>query len=684
MKQSKRNILSSLVALTLFFLSGSGWAQEALQVSGPKEGVDLKFRILDANRLLVSVLDAQGNALHGLTRDDFKIKKGPKIGTILSVASLAESEDLSLNIVLVVDNSFSMIERKAVAPLLSAVKEFLATVRPIDNINLILFSDPKDKGKKWPTTKVLNSSDAAELNRFLQAGMTEGITHGTYLFDAMMRGESIIADLPKEDQKFMVIFSDGEDFNSSYKGKDVILAAEKLTNFSAYSIDSMDKPALDGFLQSFSEKNNGVIRKAKQPGDFISAFDEYSKKIFHRYIVDYRFHQPPFGTLVITPATLTIEEVMTIDSSPLLNHIYFPAGSSNMLARYALFANRGEAEAFMETDLKTTMEKYQHTLNVIGKRLHDNPDAVITLVGCNSGAGNETIALSQRRAERVKGYFITIWGIDPARIATKSRGLPAVASSSADLSGQVENQRVEILSDHPAVLDTIKSTYFDALSDSDEIFITPSIQTEAGIEKWSVSLLGDNNVLEKVEGLGAMPSKLAFDIYSFGLATMVQFKGLSAVMEVEDKEQNSRKLESATPVTVVFQKRQERLAQKRGYKVLERYALILFEFDKAEITGRNQIIVDRIVKRIQELPDALVKVTGHTDIIGKEDYNMKLSMRRADAVFNKMAAAGLSAPKRTTLTGEGPHNPLYDNNLPEGRAFNRTVIVTIQYEKTDD
>jgi len=259
-----------------------------------------------------------------------------------------------------------------------------------------------------------------------------------------------------------------------------------------------------------------------------------------------------------------------------------------------------------------------------------------------------------------------------------------VASSSADLSGQVENQRVEILSDHPAVLDTIKSTYFDALSDSDEIFITPSIQTEAGIEKWSVSLLGDNNVLEKVEGLGAMPSKLAFDIYSFGLATMVQFKGLSAVMEVEDKEQNSRKLESATPVTVVFQKRQERLAQKRGYKVLERYALILFEFDKAEITGRNQIIVDRIVKRIQELPDALVKVTGHTDIIGKEDYNMKLSMRRADAVFNKMAAAGLSAPKRTTLTGEGPHNPLYDNNLPEGRAFNRTVIVTIQYEKTDD
>jgi outer membrane protein OmpA-like peptidoglycan-associated protein len=335
----------------------------------------------------------------------------------------------------------------------------------------------------------------------------------------------------------------------------------------------------------------------------------------------------------------------------------------------------------METDLKTTMEKYHHILNVIGTRLQDTPGAVITLVGCNSGVGNENIALSQRRAASVKRYFTTLWGINPARITTKSRGLPEVASTSTDPSGQVENQRVEIVSDDPAILDTIKSTYFSAASDSDEIFIMPSIQSEAGIERWRISLLGDNRVLKKVEGQGAIPSKLAFDIYSFGLATMVQFKSLRAVMEVEDREQNIRKLESATPVTVVFQKHQERLARKLGYRVIERYALILFAFDKAEITGRNQMIVDHIVKRIQALPDALVNVIGHTDIIGKEDYNMALSIRRANAVFKKMAAVGPSALKRTTMFGDGAHNPPYDNNLPEGRAFNRTVTVTIKYEK---
>ncbi|MBI9086595.1 MAG: OmpA family protein [Desulfobacterales bacterium] len=682
MKQSKRIILSSLVALALVFFAGSGWTQEALQVSVLPKGADLEFRTLDANRLLVSVLDAQGYAILGLTKNDFQIKEGPKNGVILSVAPLVDSEDLGLNIVLVVDNSSSMKHRKAVGPLLAAVKEFLATVRPIDNVSLILFSDSKGEDKKWPTTRVLHSSDTEALNRFLQAGMTKGITDGTYLYDAMMKGVSIIADLPKEDQKFMVVFSDGEDLNSSYKKKEVALAAEKLTNFSAYSIDYMDKPVLDDFLRSFSEKNHGVIRKAKQSTDFMLAFNDYSKRIFHRYIVAYRFHQPPFGTLAITPATLTIEEVMTIDSSPLLNHIYFPAGSSNMLARYTLFANPGEAGTFVETDLKTTIEKYHHVLNVIGKRLTDNPDANITLVGCNSGVGNEKIALSQKRADRVKRYFITIWGIDPARIATQSRGLPDAASTNTDPRGQVENQRVEILSDHPVILDTIKSTYFDAISDSDEIFITPSIQAEAGIEKWSISLLGDDMVLKKIDGQGAIPAKIAFDTASFGMATLAQFKSLRAVMAVEDNEQNSSMLESATPVTVVFHKSQERLSRKQGYKVIERYALILFEFNKSDITGRNQIIVDHIVKRIQELPDALVKVIGHTDIIGKEDYNMKLSVRRADAIFNKMAAADPSVPKKTTVTGAGPHSPPYDNHIPEGRAFNRTVIVTIQYEKS--
>ena len=60
---------------------------------------------------------------------------------ILSAAPLETTEAVALNIVFVVDNSFSMKERRAVKPLLTAMDEFLKTVRPIDNIHLVVFDD---------------------------------------------------------------------------------------------------------------------------------------------------------------------------------------------------------------------------------------------------------------------------------------------------------------------------------------------------------------------------------------------------------------------------------------------------------------------------------------------------------------------------------------------------------------
>ena len=102
---------------------------------------------------------------------------------------------------------------------------------------------------------------------------------------------------------------------------------------------------------------------------------------------------------------------MTIDSSPLLNHIYFPAGSSNMLARYVLFADQGQAEAFMETELKTTMEKYDHILNVIGKRLKDNPDPPLSpLSAVIPVSAMKRSPFPKDEPMRVKRYFTTIWG----------------------------------------------------------------------------------------------------------------------------------------------------------------------------------------------------------------------------------------------------------------------------------
>ena len=93
--------------------------------------------------------------------------------------------------------------------------------------------------------------------------------------------------------------------------------------------------------------------------------------------------------------------------------------------------------------------------------------------------------------------------------------------------------------------------------------------------------------------------------------------------------------------------------------------------------------MDRIIARIKEVPTAKVSIVGHTDSIGKEAYNIDLSKRRAKAAFEMIVAGGGFNSGNISYDGAGPHNPLFDNQLPEGRALNRTVTVTLEYERQD-
>jgi outer membrane protein OmpA-like peptidoglycan-associated protein len=132
-------------------------------------------------------------------------------------------------------------------------------------------------------------------------------------------------------------------------------------------------------------------------------------------------------------------------------------------------------------------------------------------------------------------------------------------------------------------------------------------------------------------------------------------------------------------VKVNFIQASQRLAEKQEFGS-EKYSLILFDFDSDKVDARNQEIVNAIVARIRELPQATVDIVGHTDNIGKEDYNIKLSERRALAVYNSLKQAyGEDPGQRLLHSGVGPNNPLYDNAISEARAFNRTVTITLDY-----
>jgi OOP family OmpA-OmpF porin len=99
-----------------------------------------------------------------------------------------------------------------------------------------------------------------------------------------------------------------------------------------------------------------------------------------------------------------------------------------------------------------------------------------------------------------------------------------------------------------------------------------------------------------------------------------------------------------------------------------------FDFDKATLKPEGKRLVDQAVDTLKANPTMRVSVEGHTDAIGSEAYNLKLSERRADAVRDYMVSEGID-PSRISTEGFGKTRPVADNSTAEGRAENRRVEI---------
>ncbi len=683
----KKMMIPALAVWLIFFAAQASAQTEEFEVGGPPNAAKLTWQPLEEGKLLVSATDAQEKPLLGLGLEHFTVRRGVKTAKILSVEPLETNKEVALQIILVVDNSASMKLRNAIRPLLEALETFYRTLRPIDVVTAVVFDEKNTitvDGRKLHA-KVMQTSDVKKLRAFINESMGPGLTMGTYLHDAMMAGLDVARRMPPRTHKFLAAFSDGEDINSIVEPAEIKKAAETVDNLTVLAVDYMPQSGLDPFLNEISSRHGGRAWKAASAAELLPVFEAFSSVLLHRYVVAYRFLTPPKGSLSFAPPQLTIEEVTTIDSSPLLNHIYFETGQSELSERYVLFDQPKRTEEFDEKNLKGPMDKYRNVLNVIGRRLQVHPEAAIRLVGCNSNVGAEKgrTDLSRSRAEAVRAYLRYMWGIDPQRMTVEQRNLPAAPSTNRIPEGQAENQRVEIHSDADAVLDTVNSAFVEKVCAAQDVRIIPRIASEVGLADWRVQLACGDREIKTIQGQGALPEEWSIPLDADMLEAVSACGEIGLRMTAADKEGNTLSdLESAA-LPVHYVQRSQQSAQVQGYKVKEQYALILFDYDSADIKARNQVIVDRIISRMNQLPEALISIVGHTDTIGKEEYNLKLSERRSQAVHKSMIAAMPAMAGRLHVTGVGPHSPLYDNGLPEGRSLNRTVTVTLEYLQKD-
>jgi len=99
---------------------------------------------------------------------------------------------------------------------------------------------------------------------------------------------------------------------------------------------------------------------------------------------------------------------------------------------------------------------------------------------------------------------------------------------------------------------------------------------------------------------------------------------------------------------------------------------IFFDFDKATLRPESFNELDRLVQLLTENPNIKVEISAHTDSKGSDEYNMKLSQKRAESVVNYLIGKGI-APSRLIAKGYGETQPIDTNDTEEGRQNNRRV-----------
>lgn len=103
---------------------------------------------------------------------------------------------------------------------------------------------------------------------------------------------------------------------------------------------------------------------------------------------------------------------------------------------------------------------------------------------------------------------------------------------------------------------------------------------------------------------------------------------------------------------------------------------ILFDFDSATLRPEAREKLRRLAESLKKYPDTEVLIVGHTDSVGPEAYNQRLSERRAEAAASFLMQQGIR-PSRIRTIGKGETEPIASNDTETGRQLNRRVEIAI-------
>ncbi|KPQ25816.1 MAG: putative outer membrane protein [Halomonas sp. HL-48] len=110
--------------------------------------------------------------------------------------------------------------------------------------------------------------------------------------------------------------------------------------------------------------------------------------------------------------------------------------------------------------------------------------------------------------------------------------------------------------------------------------------------------------------------------------------------------------------------------------VLNMPSSVTFDIDSSELTSEARSALNEVANVLSEYADTRVNIAGHTDSTGEEDYNQRLSERRAQSVGSYLGQNGVSSARLNTR-GYGESQPVASNDSEDGRSQNRRVEITL-------
>ncbi len=372
--------------------------------------------------------------------------------------------------------------------------------------------------------------------------------------------------------------------------------------------------------------------------------------------------------------TFKIEEFVSNELDPLLNYVFFDENSSTLPDRYTRL-DKTSASKFQISDLfrDSTLPIYYNLLNIVGRRMVENPTAVLNIIGCNSDLGIEkgNLQLSIARANTVENYLIDVWGISQDRLKLSATGLPSKPSTPIGQPDKIsENRRVELYSDNPKILEYIFIEKVDRTANPPIARFKLSVQNELPIANWIINANQTSMPNLTFEKKGKeVPSNLDWELSSNQKITPQFPEVIKSVFTVEDIRGTSQTC-IGNDLKVNVKTVQEKRREMEGDYEIERFSLILFDFDQAKIEGMNKQIIDFIGNRLRF--NSEIEIYGYADRTGSIEYNRELADKRAQETKRLL--------KRNDITakGIGSSKLLYDNDFPEGRFYCRTVQIIVK------